>query len=48
MFSIGEKPGRGLYCCMRCNWSVCLDDRDDRLPPCGECGKGQRTTYQRC
>ncbi len=22
---IGEKPGKGKYCCTKCNWSVVLD-----------------------
>ena len=47
-YSIGEKPGKGKYCCTNCSWSVTLDDTDDRLPPCGSCGKGQNTTYNRC
>ena len=47
MHDVGEKPGRGRYCCTHCSWSVYLDD-DDRLPPCGSCGKGQDTRYQRC
>lgn len=47
-YSIGEKPGKGKYCCTNCNWSVDLDDADDRLPPCGNCGKGQQTTYNNC
>ncbi len=25
-----------------------LDDADDRLPPCGNCGAGQNTTYEPC
>lgn len=45
---IGEKPGVGRYCCTNCGWSVYLDDPDDRLPPCGSCGKGQDTTYRHC
>ena len=45
---IGEKPGKGTFCCTNCNWSVTLDDDDDRLPPCGNCGAGQNTTYVRC
>ena len=45
---IGEKPGKGRYCCTNCNWSVVLDNDSDRLPPCGSCGKGQQTTYQDC
>lgn len=45
---IGEKPGVGRYCCTNCGWSVYLNDSDDRLPPCGSCGKGQDTTYRHC
>ena len=47
-YSIGEKPGRGTYCCLNCNWRVTLDDDSDRLPPCGYCGSGQHVTYYRC
>ncbi|MCH7699599.1 MAG: hypothetical protein IH865_11735 [Chloroflexi bacterium] len=47
-FSIGEKPGTGRYCCTSCDWSVTLDDARDTLPPCGNCGAGQNTTYNRC
>lgn len=48
-YNIGEKPGKGKYCCNNCNkWSVTLDDTTDTLPPCGNCGKGQNTTYNRC
>ena len=45
---IGEKPGKGRYCCTNCNWSVVLDDDSDRLPPCGSCGSGQQTKYEDC
>ena len=48
MYSIGEKPGKGTYCCSNCSWRVTLDDDSDRLPPCGRCGSGQRVTYYRC
>jgi hypothetical protein len=48
MYSIGEKPGKGTYCCTNCGWSCTLDDDTDVLPPCGSCGKGQNTTYDRC
>jgi ribosomal protein S27AE len=44
-YDIGEKPGKGEYKCTNCSWQVTLDDDDDRLPPCGNCGKGQDTTY---
>ena len=47
-YKIGEKPGIGRYCCMNCNWSVYLNDNSDRLPPCGNCGKGQNTLYRSC
>ena len=46
--NIGEKPGKGKYCCTKCNWNVVLDDVDDRLPPCGNCGAGQNTIYKPC
>jgi hypothetical protein len=48
VYDIGEQPGIGKYCCTNCNWSVKLDDRTDKLPPCGNCGKGQHTKYNRC
>lgn len=49
-YDIGETPGKGRYCCTKasCDWSVVLDDDTDRLPPCGNCGKGQDTTYEDC
>ncbi len=47
-YNIGEKPGKGKYCCTNCSWSVNLNDTDDTLPPCGNCGKGQNTTYEKC
>jgi ribosomal protein S27AE len=48
MYSVGEQPGKGSYCCTNCRWSVVLDDDSDRLPPCGNCGRGQNTTYINC
>lgn len=48
MYQVGEKPGVGRYCCTACTWSVNLNDADDALPPCGNCGRGQHTTYIRC
>jgi len=48
LHDIGEKPGKGQYCCTNCSWSVELDDNDDHLPPYGSCGKGQQTTYRDC
>jgi ribosomal protein S27AE len=47
-YDIGEQPGVGRYCCTNCDWAVWLNDLDDRLPPCGKCGAGQRTKYRRC
>lgn len=47
-YDIGEKPGKGKYCCTDCDWSVVLDDDDDVLPPCGKCGASQSTTYEAC
>jgi len=46
-YDIGEKPGVGTYKCTKCNWKVRLDNNSDRLPPCGNCGKGQDTKYER-
>ena len=45
---IGEKPGKGRYCCTNCDWSVVLDDDSDRLPPCGNCQAGEKTRYKHC
>ena len=45
MYSIGEKPGVGTYRCTTCNWKVRLNDATDRLPPCGNCGRGQHVRY---
>lgn len=47
-YDIGEKPGKGHYCCTKCHWRVYLDDNSDVLPPCGICGRNQRTKYKRC
>jgi hypothetical protein len=47
-YDIGEKPGKGTYQCLSCEeWTVTLDDDDDRLPPCGICGKGQHVKYRK-
>lgn len=48
MYDIGEKPGVGHYCCTNCSWHIYLNDATDVLPPCGSCGKGQDTKYNRC
>lgn len=48
MYDIGEKPGKGTYRCTKCNtWTVRLDDDSDRLPPCGNCGRGQQVKYKK-
>ena len=48
-WDIGEKPGKGTYCCDQgCGWKVTLDDDDDRLPPCGNCPAGTKIQYIRC
>ena len=45
-YYIGEKPGVGTYYCANCRkWKVKLDDAMDRLPPCGNCGRGQHVRY---
>ena len=28
-------------------WKVRLDDVDDQLPPCGNCGRGQAVKYRK-
>ena len=48
LYDIGEKPGKGTYQCVSCSsWTVTLDDDNDRLPPCGRCGKGQHVKYRK-
>ena len=48
LYNIGEKPGKGTYQCTSCSqWTVTLDDDDDRLPPCGNCGSGQHVKYRK-
>lgn len=48
LYDIGEKPGKGTYRCTNCGtWEVTLDEDSDRLPPCGDCGKGQKVKYER-
>ncbi len=50
MHRVGEKPGRGQFCCAnpKCEWSVTLRDAEDALPPCSYCERGPRTGYIRC
>lgn len=47
-YNIGKQPGKGRYCCTDCGWKVVLNDADDRLPPCANCGEGQEITYEEC
>ena len=36
----GERPGKGTYRCMTCNWRVVVEKERDPLPPCGgDCTK---------
>jgi DNA-directed RNA polymerase subunit RPC12/RpoP len=37
MSTTGEKPGKGVYVCIKCGEKVRLDDNSDRLPPCPKC-----------
>lgn len=36
-YTTGEKPGKGLYMCLKCFQTVKLDDDTDTLPPCPKC-----------
>lgn len=37
MPTTGEKPGKGLYQCLKCGEIIRLDDDTDTLPPCPKC-----------
>ncbi len=37
--STGEKPGKGIYQCLKCFQLVRLDDETDTLPPCPKCSE---------
>lgn len=37
MYRTGQKPGKGIYQCIRCGVTVTLDDNTDTLPPCPKC-----------
>jgi exosome complex RNA-binding protein Csl4 len=37
IYRTGEKPGKGLYQCTKCDQTVRLDDDSDTLPPCPKC-----------
>lgn len=43
MYKTGEKPGKGVYFCTKCNQRVELDDATDTLPPCPKCNN---TTFR--
>lgn len=38
MPNTGEKPGKGEYTCVKCGQVVKLNDEEDKLPPCPNCG----------
>ena len=35
----GDRPGKGTYCCTRCETEVELREIDATLPPCPTCEK---------
>jgi len=37
MSTTGQKPGKGVYTCVKCGQRVFLDDDSDTLPPCPKC-----------
>ncbi len=49
----GDKPGKGTFRCLACNWRVNLEQERDPLPLCGgECKNEDRakqptTAYER-
>ncbi len=48
LYEIGEKPGTGMYQCARCcEWIVVIEDADNPLPPCDQCGSGADVRYQK-
>ena len=44
MYKTGEKPGQGVYFCMKCGQKIVLDDDNDTLPPCPRCGHTEFTS----
>ena len=38
MSTTGQKPGKGIYICIKCGSLKRLDDDSDRLAPCSKCG----------
>lgn len=44
----GEKPGKGVYFCNKCNTRLELDDTGDTLPPCPKCSNTSfRLSYRK-
>ena len=41
----GDSPGRGIYCCTRCETEVKLHEIDARLPECPRC---EQDIFFRC
>ena len=39
MYTADEKPGKGVYKCMKCRELVVLNDDSEILPPCPRCGR---------
>ncbi|MBX9703544.1 MAG: zinc ribbon-containing protein [Silvanigrellaceae bacterium] len=37
MSTTGEKPGVGVYVCVKCQSPLVLNDQTDKLPPCPKC-----------
>ena len=37
MVKTGEKPGKGVYYCLKCGQEIRLDDNTDTMPPCPKC-----------
>ncbi|MGL4107245.1 zinc ribbon-containing protein [Clostridium sp. LP20] len=43
MATTGEKPGKGIYICTKCQAPKHLDDDTDTLPPCSKCNNTEFT-----
>ena len=45
---VGDRPGRGTWRCLDCNWRVTIKEEDERLPPCGgDCKKSEKVDENR-
>jgi Zn finger protein HypA/HybF involved in hydrogenase expression len=42
-YKTGEKPGKGIYYCTKCDCKVELNDDNDTLPPCPKCHNTEYT-----